>query len=256
MKIKGIKLYKLDRSSKFIDFFDKINKFEQNWNAFQSDNRKESLYLSQNRLNEIDEFNRTFYGNYSKIIESLSKMIVEIRRGEKEESVLKKLYEQVKHLKELDIENLLLYKNWDNYKDIRINLKEIVPNLEELNKTNDFENYLHSNKDKDIIVFTFDDGFCGNNDGIYKNYYVLRDIMKNMNRFGNNISFVAFNYEIYDRLAKHLVNRREKCVICLFSKSRLIAYDLKQFYENRKLIEEKVNQIRDKIGKYDIENVS
>ena len=45
-------------------------------------------------------------------------------------------------------------------------------------------------------------------------------------------------------------NRKEKCVICLFSKSRLIAYDLKQFYENRKLIEEKVNQIRDKIDKY------
>ena len=89
-----------------------------------------------------------------------------------------------------------------------------------------------------------------------RNKLIFVEIKDNIEKIGNNITFVAFNYEINDRLAKHLVNRTEKCVICLFSKSRLIAYDLKQFYEKRKLIEEKVNQIRDKIGKYDIENVS
>ena len=229
---------------------DHVNLFEREWNAFQYDCTEQSQYLSQNSLNEFDKFNETFYNNYTMVIERLSKKIISVRSGQEDESSLNEFYEEVKYMTDLRVEKLSLYKNWIQITEMIDSLNSF-PNLTILNKTYDFDKFLNDNVNEDLVVYSFT-----NIENCDENIGILFDMKNGTDMFGNNISFVAFNYEIYDRLAKHLVNRREKCVICLFSKSRLIAYDLKQFYENRKLIEEKVNQMRDKIGKYDIENVS
>ena len=256
MNIKGNKLYQIIYSD-FGNFFDFVNEFEQKWNAFLFDRKQQLQYLSLNKLNEIEQFNQSFYNNYTMAEKQLAKLVIDIRRGDQNESTLTQLFEKWEFMTELSLENIQFYEVLKEYLIFVKALHDIIPNLVLLNRSLDFDDYLMANNnDNAIVVYSFNGRTRFEVQCYKRNKLIFVEIKDNIEKIGNNITFVAFNYEINDRLAKYLVNRTEKCVICLFSKSRLIAYDLKQFYEKRKLIEEKVNQIRDKIGKYDIENVS
>ena len=256
MKPKGKKLYYID-SSEFTTFFDIVNQFEQRWNAFLLDQKQQIQYLSSNKLNEIDKFNQSFYNNYTMADSQLAKLIVDIRRGDKNESTLKQLYKDWEFMTKLRLENITLYKDLYNYFNFLKLFPDLIPNMVLLKKNIHFDDYLMSNdKDNLIMAYSFNDKTTFYQDCFKKHRSMFFQIINNTERIGNNLTFVAFNYQIYDRLAKHLVNRTEKCVICLFSKSRLIAYDLKQFYENKDKIEVKVNQIRNRIGEFGLINVS
>ena len=239
MKIQGTKLNQVNIE------------FEQDWNAFLYDCNQLNQYIGKNKLDELDQFNQTFYNNYTSVVNQLSSLTLEFRRGQKNESALDQYYEDVEYLEDQRLENLPFYKRLSNYLDNLDRFKKDIPNMIVLNKSNDYDNYLMANSDEDIVVYSFNYENCKEGD-YYPNYYLYEEISDNRHMFGNNLTLVSFNYEIYDRLAKHLVNKQEKCVICLFSKSALIAFDLKQFRDNNNLTIEKVDQIRNKLGKFNL----
>ena len=84
---------------------------------------------------------------------------------------------------------------------------------------------------------------------------VLKEVFSNIFAGGGftknnpNVSYVSFNYKMYDKLSEHLVNKTDKRVFSLMKHKRIIVYDLNEFWTKRDDIQQKVSQIEKNIGK-------
>ena len=117
---------------------------------------KQLQYLSLNKLNEIEQFNQSFYNNYTMAEKQLSKLVIDIRRGDQNESTLTQLFEKWEFMTELSLENIQFYEVLKEYLIFVKALHDMIPNLVLLNRSLDFDDYLiANNNDNAIVVYSF-----------------------------------------------------------------------------------------------------
>ena len=233
----------------FTQLFDQVNQFEREWNPYLAKYIKMENILPEIYLNQLLQFNKTFFSDSTDVKIGLAKIIQDIIIGKQNESSLKIFHDKFEHVGDYRVTSLPFSRDIQLYID-HVRILGDLPNVTVLDKSEDFDEFLDKNHNEYIVVNSFDSKPIHKPENESEDdYFVFGGLLMEWPPIVNNVSYVAFNYEFYKRLPKHLVNKTDKRVISLMKNKQIIVYDLKQFHKNKDIIEQKVKEIENNIGK-------